>query len=394
MENEENQNLNTNQPPAQPIAESEKQSFLSSKWLKIGAVVVIIILVLSLTFVLGKNNAGKSIPIPPPDEPRYQGSPTPTPDQTADWKTYENNQEGWQIKYPADKVSYKNGRFYLTGQDNIMTADGYGPELSISSTDKSTLESRKSSGKDTEINGLPALKISSIDPNLTDNFNLFVSSKDGKKVVYLTFLTKKDQDKIQNGNNIQTVVDQESIDLMKKIVDQILSTFKFTDSSNITPTPNPTINWKTFTNQKYSYSIKYPGNLTVNEQNTYYHYVEFRLPNGADGSVYIAPYLVSVIPETFTASDPAAYNYMTSDVINSFFSMKSGEIKKIDTSTFTKLPDTTVGGQTGIAVNVTATGTNQKRVYIKHNGNIYMITDNNNPSANFQNFLSTFKFTN
>src|SRR5260221_1735769 len=46
-----------------------------------------------------------------------------------------------------------------------------------------------------------------------------------------------------------------------------------------TPTPDSTASWSAYTNTKYMYSVKYPTNLTPNEQNTYYHYVEFN-PSG------------------------------------------------------------------------------------------------------------------
>ncbi len=60
-----------------------KASFLSSKWLKIGIVVAVLVLVMGGVYTLGRNSVLKELnptqpTIPPPDEPIYQGSPTPT----------------------------------------------------------------------------------------------------------------------------------------------------------------------------------------------------------------------------------------------------------------------------------------------------------------------------
>ncbi len=161
-----------------------------------------------------------------------------------------------------------------------------------------------------------------------------------------------------------------------------------------TPTPDPTASWQVFTNAKFGYTIKYPTGLVPNEQNTYYHYVEFKAQN-ATGQ--LPTYVVSAIPATFTAANPAAYNYMSADWISSISAVPVGQTKTMDQAAmFTRLPDMTVDGQSAVAIEVVATGYKQQRVYIKANGNIYMISNYFQTPAeltDFQLFLSTFKLT-
>lgn len=160
-----------------------------------------------------------------------------------------------------------------------------------------------------------------------------------------------------------------------------------------TPTPDPTANWQTYTNTTYGYAVKYPASVETNEQNTNYHYVEFKT---VQGTGMLPPFLISVIPDTFVAKDMAAYNYMSSDWINTFYSMKVGESKTTSSgAVFTKSASTTVDKQAAIVVDVVATGFKQKRVYVKNNGFIYMIANyyqSPDELPNFQPFLSTFTF--
>lgn len=157
------------------------------------------------------------------------------------------------------------------------------------------------------------------------------------------------------------------------------------------PTPDITVNWSTYTNAKYMYSIKYPSTVTPKENTTYYYYVTFEGQKGA-----LPPYVVSVIPDTFVVKDLAAYNLMSSDYIDELYALKPGETKTTTTGTvLTKLPDTTVDGQPAIFIGVNATGFKQHRVYVKKNNNIYMISDyyqGPEDLKGFTTFLSTFKF--
>lgn len=159
-----------------------------------------------------------------------------------------------------------------------------------------------------------------------------------------------------------------------------------------TPTPDPTVDWQVYTNTKYTISLKYPPNLTVNEVNSPFYYVEFK---GGDST--LPRFVVSAIGSTFVATDVVGYDYMSSDWINNIVNVPVGQSKTMDsTATFTRLPDIQLAGQMAWVIQVTATGYKQHRVYIKNNGSIYMLSNfyqNDSDLNDFNLFLSTFKFT-
>lgn len=157
-----------------------------------------------------------------------------------------------------------------------------------------------------------------------------------------------------------------------------------------TSTPDPTANWKTYSNTKYGYSLKYPTSVTLREDNTYYHYLEFKKINASQGE--FAVFYAAVINSNYVASNPASVNYMSSDIINNLYQLKIDESKKVDSSTFKRITDRSIGGENALALNITATGINQTRYYVKHGEYIYMFVSDN-PTENFENFLNSIKFT-
>jgi len=173
-------------------------------------------------------------------------------------------------------------------------------------------------------------------------------------------------------------------------------------SPTITPTPDPTVNWSTYTNSKYAFSIKYPNNLSPQEVNSPYYYVEFK---NASSSISATPsigaslpqFVISAISETFTAKDIPAYNYMSSDYIAGLMAMKVGDTKTTSSGAiFTKMPDMTIAGQSAIVFQVSATGYKQERIYIKENGNYYMFSNYyqaDSELSSFNLFFSTLKFS-
>lgn len=94
-------------PPSPNSIHEEKVSFLKSKWLKIGIVVVVLVLLLGGVYMLGRSSVLKELnptnpTIPPPDEPKRI---TPTPvDETANWKTYTNSENDLGFKYPVSWI--------------------------------------------------------------------------------------------------------------------------------------------------------------------------------------------------------------------------------------------------------------------------------------------------
>lgn len=156
----------------------------------------------------------------------------------------------------------------------------------------------------------------------------------------------------------------------------------------VTPTPDLTVGWQQYTNAQYKYSIKYPSTVTPSEQNTNYHYVAFQTTGQA-----LPTYLVSVIPDNFFVKDPAAYNFMSADFINSLTTMKINESKKVGDITFVRLTDTVVQNLPAKVIQVITNTYRQDRVYVKTNGRIYMISNSYtsiDEVQSFFTFLSTF----
>lgn len=164
------------------------------------------------------------------------------------------------------------------------------------------------------------------------------------------------------------------------------------------PTPEPTKDWKTYSNKKYAFSVKYPLYLRTEESSSYYFTVNFKTPVNS-ASEPLPTFYISIISDDFTAKDPAAYNFLTSDWIDTFFSMETGDTKSLtDELIIKKLPNQIVSGQDGLVMEVTSSNDNvrQRRIYLKKNGYVYMIaTFYQQPEEldNFQNFLSNFKFS-
>lgn len=167
--------------------------------------------------------------------------------------------------------------------------------------------------------------------------------------------------------------------------------------STPTPTPDPTASWKSFTSQKYGFSLKYPTNLVATETFTPFYFVDFKNVNATPGEFPTFELLAN--SNTFIAKSPAAYDYLSADTVNTFMTMAPNTTRQIDTSIFTKLPDAVVAGQPAIVVTVKSTvdnTTNQKRVFIKNNNNMYMFVNDSNDASNqsdFENLLSSFRFT-
>lgn len=103
-------------PVTEPVAEPEKSSFPKSKWLKIGIVVAVLVVLLGGVYILGKNNASKEVACTMEAKVCPDGSsvgrtgpkceftkcPVIAPGPTADWQTYTNTKYEFSIKVPRD----------------------------------------------------------------------------------------------------------------------------------------------------------------------------------------------------------------------------------------------------------------------------------------------------
>ena len=177
---------------------------------------------------------------------------------TSTWKTYTNTQYGFELKYPSDWRVAGPGTFVGFGPVSIPEDTLFGvfntlkvPSLGI---DPANPNHEITKIEDAYINGLPAKRI--YDRNISANQ---VSTE-----LYIT-----------HGNTIIAVgqptlnnSDYPFSHSYNTIINQILSTFKFTDSID-------TSTWKTYTNTQYGFEMKYPASWTYQDTG----YVEFFPPN-------------------------------------------------------------------------------------------------------------------
>jgi hypothetical protein len=252
----ESKTKKTIQSPTPPIQEPQKSSFLKFKWLKIGAIVTILLILLVLNFILNGKLKDKSLTnlVPAPTvQPAKIESPTPIPNMVAsDWKTFNYNL--FSIKAPPDwhrGAEDSSDLAQLINYDDNKTTGVYGDsdhnlKIEINETSSAlTVDSLLDNPVKTTIGGQPAIKEGSA---------IFV--KDPKNPIILT---------ITSEHGYFAYQDQ---------VDQILYTFKFTGQ---TINPMPTIadapTWKTYKSPIEEYSYQYPydwqANLTNNYSQTY-----------------------------------------------------------------------------------------------------------------------------
>lgn len=177
------------------------------------------------------------------------------------------------------------------------------------------------------------------------------------------------------------------------------------------PTPSPssspdeTANWKTYTNSKYGYSVKYPPNLETSETPFSALFNTIQTSPGAPG---FPIYWVSIIPKDFN-DQPEVYNRFAKNILPSLFTMKVSDTIQTagalnppysDYWIYKRLPDTVVDGNVGLVFEnnkVWEGGSDLKdrRLLIKKGDLIYMIGTyytSNKDFSNFQLFLKTFKF--
>lgn len=161
------------------------------------------------------------------------------------------------------------------------------------------------------------------------------------------------------------------------------------------PTPDPTASWKTFVSSDFGFSIKYPTTLEASENKTPFYLVDFKNAGSSVGE--FSTFDILAAPDTFTPQTPSGYDFLSADVFNKLSQTSQGQSVTVGTGTFTRQPDETLGGQTAIVVSNPGTTSNltQKRIFVKANGNIYMLVINDNTRVNsLVQILSTFKFTN
>jgi len=244
------------QPPVPPFVPPPPQVKKSPKLLYI----LLILVFLSASSVFAykyyqlKQQLAQTSPTP-------SASIIPTTDLTTDWKTYQNDQYNFEVKYhpesnPNELIGNNEvGQFSYLFKVNFGTnplTSQYGYELKINN--QKSLDDYR-----TELVG-------HITDTIDSEEEIVINNNTWKKINYQVFLTT-DNVSITTAI-IESKIFSYTIMAATIDIDKILSTFKFTNS--ISPeltaeqdaTLDPTANWKTYKNTA-GYSIKYPESFTT-----------------------------------------------------------------------------------------------------------------------------------
>ena len=153
--------------------------------------------------------------------------------ETANWKTYENKDYGFSIKYPSDYTILG-----LNGAQEIGDAFSY--NIIFSSKDGQFTVNI------TEIGGSI---VKPIGINSTTTSDITVAGQSGKKFDDLAYVVDgaKYRYAIMYTGDASVVPTQEQ----KNILKQMVSNFQFISTTS-------TADWKTYTNTDYGFSFKYP----------------------------------------------------------------------------------------------------------------------------------------
>lgn len=179
-------------------------------------------------------------PAAPAESPSPSPTATATADPTADWKTYTNSEYGFQLMFPDEWAGYSVTRRAVQRSD-FPSGASFDSEFEKQKDNVSFSFIVKDGERDYTVFAITAYSRAFWET--VKNEPLFISGRLGEKNGFVF---------VVNGAH-EPPLDPKLLPLVNQ-VDQILSTFKFTDD---------TANWKTYTNTQYGFEVKYPATFVI-----------------------------------------------------------------------------------------------------------------------------------
>lgn len=171
----------------------------------------------------------------------------------------------------------------------------------------------------------------------------------------------------------------------------------------VLPPTATSLSGQTYTNPMHGYSVVVPPDWIVCAI-TDYSQVYCR-PEATPTALSFPSFYVSVIPSKFTNEQGSVYNFLPQTIIGELTAWPIGESRAIgepnaDYSTFARLPDVTIGGETWAVIeNLQAweggPDTKDWRALVKHEDKTFIIGTYYETEAalvDFQAILATFAF--
>ena len=355
------------QPAGQPSIAAPPMPAKPKSWFLILLIIFIILLSLGTAgffayqYVQLKNQVIQTKPTP-------VTSPSPTPDPTANWKTYTNT-AGYSIKYPAS----------FTTQ---LIAAGAGNKEANAET--RNLFIYKSDAPEPYLERYINLEIFQVKPTYNQG-TITKTTLDNKTVEKIVIPDAKfDIYSAQLVNKGFIEIYVLSDPTKKEVANQILSTFKFVDQAQA-----DTSNWLSFSSNNGKFIFKYPQGYKINEN----------IVIGVDGVSVPTPNTVQALSPVIEGtngniSTTITYKNTPSD-LPTFITSNTSCSSVVPAKGVTYL----IGATNGLIFKNTPCGSRSATyVYVVHDGVGYIVTiestiDSKTTEKNYDQILSTFKFT-
>lgn len=380
-----------------------------SKKMIILIIVIVLFLISFVAVFANRENVLKLISNPEPTPPAVieQTTQSPTPNPMDDWKTYENPTHKYSLQIPrkwnVDEESAQNNQnnmIFIYSNDYEAESELLGPPKVTNGISMQIFNSvfGELTGPGSE--NYTFIKNVSIDGQAgklwqTNADNTFP----GQIGYYVEF-----PNKLLNEN---LNINFSSSELRNDMIDQILSTLKFTTP---TSTSDVTSTWSTYTNSSFGLSIKHPQDLPLYNENTPsqagekgFTIAHFAIPPNEPG---IGPF-TGVFIRMYNKDTSPAYLITQKNIFESLFNLPIQGTKTIEGYIYKRLPnDPSVPSayvfETQAAPNYPAEVFLYTKSYIlKNNGNLIVSTVVPDPNTQndkfapyFQQMIKTLKFTN